>query len=601
MNKENLKYLKILIVVVIVALFVWFLVLRPMNSFKKYEKEMETAGKRYFELNKTELPTGSRIATVTMQTLYHKAYLKEDFYIPYTKEPCDLKNSWVKVKKVNGEYKYYTYLKCGALESSIDNKGPEIKLNGSNEMTINLGQKYEEPGVKSVVDKTDGKLDVKDVIIKADSVDTSRVGTYEVTYTALDGLKNKTTVTRKVKVVSKLKNAVQIATDKKGYYVGVNPDNYLILSGMMFRIIGIDGNNVKIVAAEDISNVDYDGIDSWLEYYLKHFNEESKKMLVKNKYCNMSVTAETISTTECTSTTKSQYAYIPSITDINKSRDETGNFLQPKTLSWTANAKDKDNAYATRNIMFGQVSNNASYYADSKVNKYGVRPVLTIKGSTLIESGSGKENDPYTFGETKTGKADELISSRYPGEYITYGGILWRIVETNEDGTTKIISVDNITKDGQVLKTNHETTDVVKQYNPKQKGNVGYYINNKISEYIDTSYFVNRDVEIPIYKKEILYGKEESTKKYKVKLSAPNTFEMFSAQATTDIKYGSYWLINSSKTQYYKSVVTDAGVVLSGEVSEMDTYGIRVVGNLNKSVMITKGKGTLAEPYNISK
>ena len=50
-----------------------------------------------------------------------------------------------------------------------------------------------------------------------EKIDTSKVGTYEVTYTALDGLKNKTVVTRKVEVISKIRNAVNLATEKKGY------------------------------------------------------------------------------------------------------------------------------------------------------------------------------------------------------------------------------------------------------------------------------------------------------------------------------------------------------------------------------------------------
>lgn len=600
MNKELSKYLKIAVVIVIVALLGWFLILKPMFVFRSYEDKMEAAAIRYYELNKTELPTGTRIATVTMQTLYHKAYLQEDFYIPYTKEPCDLKESWVKVKREDGEYKYYTYLKCGALTSSVDNDGPAIELNGSKEMTINLGEEYKEPGVKSVMDKNDGKIDPKEVIIEADDIDTSKVGTYQVTYSVRDSLKNKTTITRTVKVVSKIKNAVNIATAKKGYYVGKDPSNYVRLSGMMFRIIGIDGNNVKLVAEEDVANVDYAGITSWLEYYMKHFNEKSKSMLVKNKYCNMSLTDTTLNATECTSVTKSTYAYIPSITDINKAKDNTGNFLQPATLSWTANQEDNNTAYATRNIMFG-VTTNPNYYSDKKINNYGVRPVITIKGDTLIQSGSGTKEDPYLFGETKHGKADELINTRYPGEYISYAGLLWRIVESNSDGTTKIISVQNIEKDGQTIEINYETTSAVKLYNPKENGNIGHYINNKVSEYIDTSYFVNRNVEVPIYKADILYGKQTSTNKYKVRLSAPNTYEMFSAKPTSDITVKSYWLINSSNTQFYKGVVTDAGVVLSDEVSDFTPYGIRVVGNLNKSIMITKGKGTQENPYNISK
>lgn len=603
MNKKTISFLKLLVVVVIVALFAWFIFIKPSYNFSKYEKTLEEAAVRYYQLNQTELPTGKRVATVTMQTLYHKSYLKEDFYIPYTDKPCDLKESWVKVRKVDGEYKYYTYLQCGAMKSTVDNKGPEIKLNGSDVVTVDLGSKYKEPGVKSVVDNTDGKMNLKDVTIDSKKVDTEKIGTYKVTYTATDGLKNKTTVERTVEVVSKIKNAVKIANDKKDYYQGSNPANFVRLSGMLFRVIGVDGNNVRIVADEDIANVNYSGVSPWLEdYFMKHISENAKKLLVKNKYCNMKVTNENLNATECTSFTDSRYSYIPSIVDVNLTKDDKStSFMKPETLSWLANEKDDKTAYTTRNVFFGNEAG-SDFYADSKTQNYGVRPVLTIKGDTLIKSGNGTSTSPYTFGETKTGKTDEAINTRYSGEYISYGGMLWRIIEVNEDGTTKVVSIENIKKDGVNIKTNYKKVKSDKKiYNPTQKNNVGYYINNKVSEYIDTSYFVNKEIKVPVYKKEIQYGKQKTTEKYKVKLSAPNMYEMFSASAKSASRTRSYWLLNSSEEPYYKALVTDAGVVITENVGDFDEYGIRVVANLKKSVSIKKGKGTKDSPYNITK
>ena len=603
MNKKTISFLKLLVVVVIVALFAWFIFIKPSYNFSKYEKTLEEAAVRYYQLNQTELPTGKRVATVTMQTLYHKSYLKEDFYIPYTDKPCDLKESWVKVRKVDGEYKYYTYLQCGAMKSTVDNKGPEIKLNGSDVVTVDLGSKYKEPGVKSVVDNTDVKMDIKDVIVDSKKVDTEKIGTYKVTFTATDGLKNKTTVERTVEVVSKIKNAVKIANDKKDYYQGSNPANFVRLSGMLFRVIGVDGNNVRIVADEDIANVNYSGVSPWLEdYFMKHISENAKKLLVKNKYCNMKVTNENLNATECTSFTDSRYSYIPSIVDVNLTKDDKStSFMKPETLSWLANEKDDKTAYTTRNVFFGNEAG-SDFYADSKTQNYGVRPVLTIKGDTLIKSGNGTSTSPYTFGETKTGKTDEAINTRYSGEYISYGGMLWRIIEVNEDGTTKVVSIENIKKDGVNIKTNYKKVKSDKKiYNPTQKNNVGYYINNKVSEYIDTSYFVNKEIKVPVYKKEIQYGKQKTTEKYKVKLSAPNMYEMFSASAKSASRTRSYWLLNSSEEPYYKALVTDAGVVITENVGDFDEYGIRVVANLKKSVSIKKGKGTKDSPYNITK
>ncbi len=597
MDKKVKKYVKIGIVIVIIGLFIWFLVLSPYLTFKKNENTMKEAAKRYIEINAQEAPTGNRVKTITLQTLYHKAYIKEDFYVPYTSKACSLKESWVKVKRVNGEYQYYPYLKCGVLESTVDHKGPVITLNGDDAIIVNKSEKYQELGIKSVVDNTDGKMSNSSVTIKS-NVNTEEVGNYEVTYSVTDSFNNKTTKIRKVTVVERLKNAVNQATKNQGYYMGSNPNNYIYFSGMLFRIVGLDGDNVKIIADTDIANVNYAGIEKWLDYYYDHLTDKAKKMIVKNKYCNMSVAENTTDTTECNSYTNGKNTYIISIDEINRATANDGNFLKPQSMSWTANKKDDNNAYVTRNRFFG-TEINKNYLAEDQTDNYGVRPVLTIKGDNLIQSGTGTKEDPYSLGEFTYAKANDLLNTRFAGEYISYSGYLWRIVDVDDDGTVKVISDDTIKKDGQNIETYYDTSAKAKIYNPNQKGNVGYYIKNSATEFVDTSYFVSKNVTVPIYKEKILYGKETDTKKYKVKLSAPNMYEMFSAFVYEGDSMQSYWFINSSKKQYIKATISDIGVVLPQEVYDNMEFGIRVVGYLNKNVAVSKGKGTKQNPYTI--
>ena len=61
-----------------------------------------------------------------------------------------------------------------------------------------------------------------------------------------------------------------------------------------------------------------------------------------------------------------------------------------------------------------------------------------------------------------------------------------------------------------------------------------------------------------------------------------------------------HWLINSSKQDVTKSAMTDIGVIIT-IVGDYDEFGIRVVANLQENIMITKGKGTFDNPYNITK
>jgi len=598
MIKKYSKYLKLIVCIAIVIMFVWFLVIYPMVSFKQSENKMLKAAQRYYEINPSMLPSGTRIKTLSLQDLYTGSYLKEDIYIPYTDKPCDLKESWVKVRQENGKYKYFVYLKCGAIESNGDHKGPKIKLNGKEEMVVSRYSKFNDPGISSVVDNTDGNLDKKDVIVKG-QVDTSEIGTYELTYIAFDKLKNKSEVKRKVIVKEVLKDTIKTDTET-GYYSGDDAPNFLRLSGMMFRIIGIDKAGIRIVAETDISNVNYDGLDKWFDYYLSNFSNEAKKLLVKNEYCNMSLTDTTLDTTKCDAYTEKRYVYIPSITDINLTTNaESGTFLKLPTMSWTANKQlNTKKAYITWNTPFQEGKPYISFpYEDN----WGVRPVLTLKPNVVVKSGDGTYEEPYELGDIKKPQDSQYLNERYVGEYFLYSDYAWKIVEKEKNGPTKAIAMATLLEpsNGDVVQINYPLEDNV--YNPKKKDNIGYYINNKASKYFNTDYIVNHEVKVPIYSGKIKYQKEVTTKKYNLKVAAPNMYEMFSAYEEWGEELKSYWMINSSKKVGEAGAVFDRGPAVNGGLIPGEMFGIRPVVYFNKNVVITSGHGTSIDPYVIRK
>lgn len=596
MEKKIIRNIKILIVVALIAAFVWFIVVSPMITFHKNEESLENAAKRYFEINKEQLPTGERVKTITLKELYNDSYLKEDFYSPYSKKSCSITNSWVKVRRENNEFKYYVYLDCGILNSKIDHDGPDIKLNGDSKITLGVDEVYKELGVKSVVDNNDGKLDVKDVTIKG-KVDTSKIGTYEIEYIAFDKLSNKTVVTREVSVVKKIKNVVKKDLGNVTNYSGNPTNNYIMLSNMIFRIFGLDDNdNVIIVADQDIANVNHSKLDKWLDYYYKHLNSDAKKMLVKSKFCNMDITDNTLDTLQCNSYTKEKNVYIPSIVEVNKAQAGDTNFMKTFTMSWIANKKSDKEAYVTRKYFVGDAAGKSflSYNID---DNYGVRPMMIMNGNTNILGGDGSFLNPYYFEDINIGATSSLVNERKTGEYIEDHGTLWRIIDTMDDGTTKVITVDTLGY-GMDSPKIYTEAEIIK-YNPNNKNNIAYYINNNLNDYVDTSNFVNHEIEVPIYKDKIIYGKEIETKKYKVKLSAPNMYEMFSAQSATE-KFAnsrSYWLLNTSNTKRKTGAITDIGVPVNEEMQLYDTYGFRLVAYLKKDKVIVSGEGTYYYPY----
>ena len=193
MRKEkNEKTIKMVITAVVIILLVWFIIVSPLLKFKSMEKTMLEASERYFEINSSKLPLGNKLRKISLQTLYDQDFITEDLRAPYTNKYCDTDNSWVRVTKVDNEYQYSVYLECGMFKSKTDHSGPEIKLNGEEEVTIYQGEKYKDAGIKSVIDDTDGKMKKSQVIVDTSKVNTNVVGTYEVTYKAIDSLENKT-------------------------------------------------------------------------------------------------------------------------------------------------------------------------------------------------------------------------------------------------------------------------------------------------------------------------------------------------------------------------------------------------------------------------
>lgn len=599
MDKKKIAFnIKFIISLIIVGLFVWYLVISPMMKFHDNEKQMINAAKRYFEINSNELPTGKRIKTLSLSTLYSKSYLENDFYVPYTSNVCDQTDSWIKVRKNNsGEYEYLVYLDCGVLQSSIDHTGPEIKLNGSEEVTIGLGSKYKEEGVKNVVDNTDGKLDVKDVVIKG-NVDTSKVGTYEVEYIAFDSLKNRTSVTRKVNVINNLNSVVKKALNGAKNFTGNPTNNYVRLSNMLYRVYGLDSNNnIILVAAEDVSNVNYTKLNEWLnKYYYNHLNDFTKKLIVKSKYCNMKITDTTTDTTECSGYTDKVNIFVPSVVDVNKAAAGSENFMKTYTMSWVGNSGDDGKAYVTREIFFDEYYGKNFVAYENDLN-FGVRPMFTIKGNISVVSGDGTIDNPYSFGDSTPISGGEELNKASTGEYVEISGDLYRVIDV-ENGYTKVIAEKSI------ISSNTEPIEVTPSisylsftYNTKKNGSIGYIINNSSSKYIDTSYFANRNINVPIYKKDIIYGNEIKVEKYKAKVFAPNMYEMFSAQVNL---YGhnshSYWYLNTSKKEKYFAGITDIGVPLNKN-SDSLSYGIRPCAYIKTKAIVTSGKGTREEPY----
>ncbi|MCI8346643.1 MAG: DUF5011 domain-containing protein, partial [Bacilli bacterium] len=579
------KKIKTVVVCIIVALAIWFVIVSPYIKFKKNEKIVMEAGKRYYEINTGQLPTGEKIKTVGLQKLYEKDFISDDLRSAYMKQACDSKTSWVKVRKEKGEYQYYVYLKCGIFSSRVDHKGPEIKLKGEEEITINKGEKYQDPGVESVVDNQDGKMDIKDVEINKSGLDTNKVGVYEIHYKIKDSFNNETEKVRVVKVVETLNHIIEKDTKKRKIYQGSQTDNYVKIDGIVFQIVGEnEDGSVKLVTHENISAVDYKGVENYLnEYFYEKLSESAKKLIVKSKYCDEDIkNPEEYS--KCGHYSNKKNVGLLSVLDINNSKGEDGSYNINSVHSTMLENKQSSKVIAL---------NASKYIKYSKSENIGIRPTINIKKESDVVGGDGTIGDPYIIKENKKKlKVGEKVSEARVGEYINYSGYTFRVIGKEKDGTTKVI-MDGVLQNSVLpFDENGEAS----AYNIDKKSNIGYKINSDLSKYISSKYFVKKSVNRNIYNDGVQYQIKPTDDKYQTKLSLPSIYDLFSASNSVDS-----WFINYSKKDKENYQYLQVLGVVHENKDTVSEAGVRLIGYLDSDMKIKKGNGTLDNSYTIVK
>ena len=585
-NKKVKKIFIVLVFVVLALVLVWFLIVHPLLDFNSKEKELENAAKDYYERNSVLLPNEGEMSKVGMKKLLDQKYLNV-LKTTYGSKDCNEDNSWVKVKRKDGEYKYYTYLECGSMKSSVDHEGPTIKLNGDEEIQIEKNSTYTDKGVKSVYDDTDGKMDIKVVKIEG-KVDTSKIGTYTIEYSAVDSFENKNVVTRKVTVVQTLDKLVKKETGKSNIYTS-DTNNYIMFSNMLFRIVGVNSDgSVKIVSDESVGTVNYNDMNEWLnDYFYEHIMDDYKDYMVKQDFCTSKIAIDKIDTAKnkCDSEDK-DYVGVLSVSEYNKAT-----YLCPTSLSWTSDSLDSKSAISVSNNLAGTES---KYMVINNKYNFGIHPVVNIKKGTLIIDGEGTKGEPYQIIKKKKIKVGEKISSADTGDYVKYAGYNYRIIEPNKDGNTKVISMFTLSEN-----ISYDDSITSQLYNPTQKGNIGYYIENNVSKNAKTDIFVKKQVTVDIYSKDATYSGKKTEKKYNVKFAAPDMYELFSGSMGNDSD--GYWLRTSSKDSTIKYIVSPIDVVFYGPMPTNSEAGIRFTGYLNKDVTVLSGDGTVNNPYVLTK
>lgn len=212
------------------------------------------------------------------------------------------------------------------------------------------------------------------------------------------------------------------------YITGGN--NYIWYSGKMWRAVSYSNSTevVKMVTVNPITSIYYNSsksssytgsdVETWLNNDFLLSLKDQQTFLINSSW-NLNDKA----------TIKSRVGLLT-----------TSEFNRVK--SWYSNSNSKS-------WILTEGVDKKSYYSGSSVaidatdKIYGVRPAVTLSPDVIFVSGSGTEANPYIIDDTPNafGKGNELLNTRYSGEYVKLGGNVYRIVST--DGTqTKVIGIN---------------------------------------------------------------------------------------------------------------------------------------------------------------
>lgn len=600
---KNKKYLKLIIIAgsgvffILVGLLLWNLIFSKYKIFNDQEKLFLNAVERFYSLNGQYLPKKGETREMTLQYLYDGDHI-DDLYIPKTNKLCD-SNSWVRVyQDSDGKLHYNTYLKCGKYESKVDHDGPVITLNGNKQYVISVGSTYTELGVKSVEDDKDGKISNEKVVIDNSKVNTSKIGVYPVTYTVYDKNYNKTVVTRNVVVANNLTEVVRKNTDESNYYKGNSVNNYLLFSGMLFRIVNVnEDGSVKIISENSITNLRMDhsnyensNVDTWLNKVFYRALNNSDKYLVDTTYCVNDINSMNDNVAACNTTVVKKVGLL-SIVDYNKTILNNDSFLNNGNY-FALGHKIREN-YA------------AVPYDNSNINGLqsgilaGIRPVITLKNNLYLVSGDGSSENPYKLDDYSYAKKKTTINNRIVGEYVEYSGLTFRIIGIDENKNVKLI----MSKPWNIQPTNDNLKLSVKNiqssvFDLNDGNSPGYILNNNYIEYIDSTNIIEMKYDIPTNLANQKYT-EYKKSKVSAKVFLPKSYELFSAVGSdSSNKIVSYLFIDrSSSDSLIYMLVGSNGLAYEMSKENFDNFSIKAVITVNGNLKITSGNGTINSPY----
>ena len=404
------------------------------------------------------------------------------------------------------------------------------------------------------------------------------------------------------------------------FITGTDPNNYIWYSGKLWRAVSIDpsDNSVKLVTQWNISAFPYNAsgntafqgshMEQWLndtsvDGFLGNLREPDKFIKIDSVW-NATMTKETTKPEKTTMITDAVgllniYEHTMSYKNASSPTGYLNNGLYWCTLT----------PYSTSYVR--GVNYNGNVYNSGPAGSIGSRPSINLKSAVKIIDGDGTADNPYRLQGDNDIPTGALLSTRYSGEYISFGtgeNNLYRIV-SHENGTgTKITSAIPLKDSGSYKKIKFGSNTTFSKDNT-----IGAFLNG---DYLTSGTYLTRNQVSMIednttwYLGAVGYGTNYKLAKYQditgsnlttstttAKIGLLRLGELMTEQFSKADNNTSYWTLTPYSTTDVRYVSNLGHSVGS---APGNSNGSRPSMNLKSTVKIVSGTGTKSDPFILS-
>lgn len=372
-------------------------------------------------------------------------------------------------------------------------------------------------------------------------------------------------------------------------YKGEVNDNYVLYSGMLFRIVGIDNeNNIKLISEDNITMM-YSGLNngyekSYVNKWLNVIENENNtgiyenslvnkdNLLEYNYLCNDKI--DDLSKITCENYYTDSKITLLSLYDYKEAGGKSSYLNNGKEFALaTLNSKNED--YFVGNT--GEIGLN-----EKTTKTINVRPVITIKADTALISGKGTESDPYIIErhEVKT------LKDVYVNNIIKLDDNNYKVVEV-KDNYVKVAALD-------VIKDKEENMKIA-----FSSSSSDYKASNTVGKYLNDTFYnslKSKDLLVsgPWYVGGLTLDNLDYTSVYSKKVDAKVGMLTLGDFYVGDLN-NIFTISRGIEGSNIINVINSDGNIFADTTSSK--YNVRASFYLDSNVNIESGKGTLDSPY----